>query len=302
MRLDNMRRISICQFSTFRWSFLEDVVRYATLGFDSIGIWRRKIDDFGHDAAADLLYESKLSVSSLHWAGGFTGDGQSFADAIEDAIESIQLASRLNAGCLIIHPGSRNGHTTSNANRLFRSALTHLMPIAADYGVKLAIEPIPEKRCSPWTFIESFHDSLALLDQFPERDLGLNLDLYHVGFNSEIFERLEQYVDRIALVQLADANLSSYQEHGDRETRNESYRIPLGQGELPLENWLTQLQQLGYTGRFELEVHGAAIESDEYYSLLESTHEFFANETIEQLVDVRPQNALTKRYQLDRKN
>ena len=29
-----------------------------------------------------------MSVSSVHWAGGFTGDGRTFSDAIEDDIET----------------------------------------------------------------------------------------------------------------------------------------------------------------------------------------------------------------------
>ena len=126
MRMDVDPRVSICQFSTYRWSFYEDVIRYSTLGFESMGLWRQKIDDFGRSAAIDLLYENKMSVSSVHWAGGFTGDGRTFSDSIEDAIESIHLASQVDADCLIIHPGSRNGHTTSNATRLMKSALSQL--------------------------------------------------------------------------------------------------------------------------------------------------------------------------------
>ncbi|MDB4381179.1 sugar phosphate isomerase/epimerase, partial [Mariniblastus sp.] len=93
MRMDVDPRVSICQFSTYRWSFYEDVIRYSTHGFETMGLWRQKIDDFGRSAGIDLLYENKMSVSSVHWAGGFTGDGRTFSDAIEDAIESIHLAS-----------------------------------------------------------------------------------------------------------------------------------------------------------------------------------------------------------------
>ena len=109
-----MRRISISELSTLRWSFYQDAIRYASLGFESIGVWRQKIDDFDQSAAIDLLFELNMQVSSLHWAGAFTGcDGKSFTEAIEDAEEAIQLARLLDADCLIVHPGSRNGHTHS---------------------------------------------------------------------------------------------------------------------------------------------------------------------------------------------
>ncbi len=293
MQTDNMRRISVCQFSSFRWTFFEDVVRYATAGFDSIGVWRRKVEDFGTAAAIDLLYEMKMSVSSIHWAGGFTGDGQTFAEGIEDAIDAIQLASRMNAGCLILHPGARNGHTNSHAHRLFHSAIETLIPIAADYGVKLALEPIPGKRFTPWTFVENFDDTLALLQRYSRRRLGLVLDLHHVGFDPQVFEALERFADRIELVQVADRDLN------DSHAR----RLPLGQGQVPIDAWLGKLQQFGFAGKFELEVHGPGIEGTDYFSLLQSTLAYFESSKIKRLIDVRPRTSkLPKDYQLNPKN
>ena len=58
-----MRQISVSQLTTCQWTFEEDLLRYQALGYDSIGIWRRKIDDFGHRDAIDMLYDSSLSVS-----------------------------------------------------------------------------------------------------------------------------------------------------------------------------------------------------------------------------------------------
>ena len=235
----------------------------------------------------------KMSVSSVHWAGGFTGDGQTFAASIEDAIEAIQLASRMEASCLVIHPGARNGHTTKHDLRLFDSALNRLVPIASDYGVKLVLEPIPAKQKSPWTFIENFEETLAILDRYSSRHLGLVLDLHHVGFLPNVIERLDQFVDRIELVQLADRDLADQNAH----------RLPLGQGQLPFVAWLSRLQQLGYAGLFELEVHGRAMDGIDYYSMLNATREFFAAKKINRLIDVLPRTIdIPARYQLNREN
>ncbi len=272
MRTSTQRRISICQFSTFRWTFEEDVIRYATHGFKNIGIWRRKLDE-DCLAAIDLLYEAKMSVSSVHWAGGFTGDGQSFSNAIEDGVEAIELASRVDAGCLIIHPGSRNGHTTSHARRLFSSALENLLPIAADYGVTLALEPVLDQLANPWSFMNQFEESIEFLQQFPSQHLGLVLDLFSFGFDSNVFELLASYVNRISLVQIAD-----------RCQANPLARLPLGAGQVPLKRWLGSLQQLGYSGSFELEVHGPSVKEIDYFSLLDQTHNFFSERSMDRLI------------------
>ena len=132
-------QIAVSEFSTPRWSFHQDVIKYASRGINKIGVSRRKVDDLGKAAAADLLFEMKMEVSSVNWAGGFTGsDGFSFVEAIDDAIEAIVFASRINAECLLIYPGGRNGHTNRHASRLFENALDTLIPIAADYNIPLS--------------------------------------------------------------------------------------------------------------------------------------------------------------------
>ena len=137
-----MQRLSIHQFTSFRWSFFQDVIKYSSLGFDSIGLWRSKVEDYGIEESAQLLFEMQMSVSSLSWAGGFTGsDGKSFKLAVEDAIEAIYQAHLFGAGKLIVHPGGRNSHTESHAIRLLKTAVTELAPIANDLGVQLLLEP-----------------------------------------------------------------------------------------------------------------------------------------------------------------
>jgi len=283
-------RASICQFSTYQWSFYEDVIRYSTLGFATIGIWRQKIDDFGQSAAIDLLYENKMSVSSVHWAGGFTGDGRTFSDAIDDAVDSIHLASQVDADCLIIHPGSRNGHTTSNACRLMNSALSQLVPVAADYGVKLAIEPMLTRNASSWTFMERLEDSFELMERFPAQHLGWVFDLYHFGFDAELFETLESQIQRLRLVQLSDRNLLLGKTGKPRQDQ-ESFRLPLGKGEAPIEAWLGKLQRLGYTGKYELEVHGSSVKDLDYFSLLDDTIDFLGSKKVAEMLELRPTNS-----------
>lgn len=273
MRTNHRRRISICQFSTFKWTLHEDVARYRSHGFDSIGIWRRKLEEEDCENAIDILYENKMSVSSVHWAGGFTGDGLSFADAIDDAIESIEFASRVAADCLIVHPGSRNGHTTSHASRLFQSALDELLPVASDYGVQLALEPALGPKSNSWTFLDTFQQTLDLLKSYPTQFLGLTLDLHQVGFDSEIFESMDSFGNRISLVQLADRN---------RNPKDQS-RLGLGEGDLAIEKWLEKLVEVGYEGMFEVEVHGQAVQGQDYFSFLDQTFDYFCLPEIESL-------------------
>ncbi len=233
--------LGISQFSTLRWSFFQDVVRSAAQGYNSLGIWRSKIDELGLDEACDLLHEMKMSVSSLSWCGGFTGsEGGSFRLQIDDALEAIAQAGTLRASCLIVHPGARNGHIRSHAWRLLEDAFRILLPVAEDYGVRLALEPMP---VSSWTMLEGLDETLAFCSRFPEEQVGLIWDLGHLGTVRSAWDRLPLLVNRIALVQLADRASNS----------PKAGRCMLGQGLVPFRAWLHQFAKCGYRGPWEIE-------------------------------------------------
>ena len=261
-----MFRLAVSQFCSYRWSFFQDIVRYSKSGVNAVGLWRQKLDDFGHDEAIDLLSEMQMEVSSLSWAGGFTGsNGISFQSAVDDAIEAVALAHRLQAPCLVVHPGSRNGHTSSHLSRLFHTAFQTLTPIAEDYGVRLAIEPCLGYRQSPFDFFSSWQQQVEAIGQFPPEQLGLVIDLYHVGDQQELLGSLKDVLPRIALVQMADFQT--------RPAREEN-RCPLGQGQVPIGQWLDQLARLDYQGFVELELHGCGLNGMPYDELIRSSRSF----------------------------
>ena len=233
--------LGISQLSSLRTSFFQDVVRSAAAGCTSIGIWRNKVDELGIEEAVDLVFEMKLTVSSLSWCGGFTGsEGGSFTMQIDDALEAIEQAAAFRAGCLLVQPGALNGHIQRHARRLLEDAFRILLPVAEDYGVRLALEPM---RASSWTLLNGLEETVRFVELFPKSQVGLVWDLGHLGTDREAFERLPQLVDRIAVVQLAD----------QRFTNNRSGRCSLGEGEAPLGEWLRQFSQAGYRGGWEIE-------------------------------------------------
>ena len=107
-----MARLSVNETTTFRWSFEEDVIRYAEAGIPSMGVWRHKLSDFGVAKGVEFLAEHAVEASHLFWVGGFTGsDGRSFRESVEDAQEAIREAAELQAGSLVLYSGARGCHT-----------------------------------------------------------------------------------------------------------------------------------------------------------------------------------------------
>lgn len=255
-----MAHLSINELTTFRWSFEEDVQNYSSAGVEGIGVWRQKLSDFGEEKGIELLLESGLAVSSLLWAGGFTGsEGKTHKESVEDAAEAIRLAGAMSAPCLIVYSGPRAGHTHNHARRLMRAALDELLPLAEAVDVTLAIEPMHAGCAADWTFLTELDEAIALLEAYGTPRLKLAFDTYHLCQNGSVLSRLPDIVESIGIVQLGDAKEPP---HG------EPNRSRLGEGNLPLAEVVQTLNRAGYEGFYDVELMGEEIEQTDYEQLV----------------------------------
>ena len=262
-----MARLAISELTTFRWSFEKDIEHYRAAGIAGIGVWRQKLYDVGVAKGAELLGQSGLQVSSLQWAGGFTGsDGRSHEDSIHDGRQAIGSAEKLKAGCLIIHSGARGVHTHNHARRLFRQALDKLLPLAEERGVTLALEPMQGSCGGDFTFVNCLKEALDFVTTCDSPALKIALDTYHWGHHPLLLDFLPQLAPRLTLVQLGDAR---------KPPRGETNRCQLGDGAIPLQEIVHRLTAAGYDGFYEVELMGEEIEAADYHDVLtRSLHTF----------------------------
>jgi sugar phosphate isomerase/epimerase len=262
-----MPTLSMNEVTTFRWSLEEDVRRYVAAGYEGIGVWRRKLADYGEEQGVDLIAESGLRVTNLVWAGGFTGsDGRSLDESVQDANHALKLAGALGAGCLVVYPGGRNNHIFSHAERLLRMAIEQLLEYAADVEVALAIEPMHVACAGEWTFLTDLESTVAFIEQFDSPFLKLVFDAYHFGHDRAVLANLTELAPHIGVVHLGD-RLEAHSVDQDRR--------PLGEGNLQLAELVRGLLDAGYVGDFDVELIGRNIEHRDYESLLKSSQEFF---------------------------
>jgi sugar phosphate isomerase/epimerase len=258
--------LSVNEVTTYRWTFDEDVWNYQAAGIPAIGVWRQKLSDFGEEKGIELLAESELGVSNLLWAGGFTGsEGRTFRESVADAREAIQLASDLRASCVVIYSGARGGHTCNHSYRLLRDAMRQLAPLAEEFGVDLAIEPMHPGCAEECTFVTSLELVERLFEDVPSRRLKLVFDTYHLGHDPENLSQLASLAERIAVVHLGD---------GRSAPEREQDRCRLGEGSIPLQQIVDTLQQAGYEGYYDLELIGEEIEQCDYIELLEQSKQY----------------------------
>jgi sugar phosphate isomerase/epimerase len=259
--------LSMNEVSTYRWSFDKDVYRYVQAGYEAIGVWRQKLADYGEERGVDLLAESGLHVTNLHWAGGFTGsDGLSLQESIDDAAHAIRLAGATRAGCLVVYPGGRNNHTFRHAERLLRTAIDSMLDLAEAADVTLAIKPMHPACAVDWTFLTDIESTIALLDHYQSPRLRMVLDVYHFGHCNSMLANLAQVVPHTALVQLGDRRSQLGIDHN---------RCPLGTGKIPLAQIVRHLVEAGYQGDFDIELVGQDMQLCDYEHLLKASKRAF---------------------------
>ncbi len=173
-----MPKLSISQVTTYSWDFGEDVINYAKAGMDGIGIFRDKLDNYGAEKGIALLEESPLEVANLIGGGYFLSNPVStraqIKYGIQDTIEAIEMAQRLNTEVLLMLTGTGNTffQTQATAEDLVVTAMKEVAPVARAAGVKLALEPIHAKY-DGYSFLRTIPQTLDMIDRIGEDNVGL---------------------------------------------------------------------------------------------------------------------------------
>ena len=258
-----MFHVAISQLTMSRSELPEEIASLAGHGFECLSLWRAKLSDIGHTAAASMLTEAGIRVSSLQWAGGFTGgDGRTFAESIEDAVEAIDVAAAVGAPVLVVHTGCRGGHTRSHARRLLVHALETLAPLAGRAGVVLAVKPVHAAAAPGCSFLTRVVDALDLIEDLADPAVRMAADLWQFGDDPALPRLLPRLAAATAVVQVADRI---------GPPTSELERLPAGHGTLPLESLVLALIDHGYGGAFEFDAVGEAVATLGYDRVLKET-------------------------------
>lgn len=254
---------AISQLTTSRWELSHEVDRLRKHGFDRLSLWRPKLSDVGPQAAAAVLAAAGVRASSLQWAGGFTGgDGRSYRECVDDAVEAIEDAAAVGAAAVVVHSGCRGGHTRAHARRLLVGALETLAPIARSAGVVLALRPLHATVAARCSFLAGPAEALEIVEQIGDPVIRLAIDLWQFADDPDLPELLPRLAAATAVVQLADR---SGPPTADLERR------PAGRGTLPLEQVVLALLDEGFEGGFEFDAVGDEVAMLGYDAVLAET-------------------------------
>lgn len=257
-----------------RLSLNQATVKYADLatalrvtgqaGIPSIGLWREPVAEVGLAAAASMVADSGLRVSSLCRGGFFTAadDGPRRAAldenrrAIEETATLATAGAAGSAPVLVLVAGGlpEGDRDLPGARARARDAVAALVDDAAAAGVVLAIEPMHPIYAADRGVISTLGQALDIAEQLPAGSVGVVVDTFHVWWDPQLAEQIHRAGrgGRIASYQVCDwitplppdALLA---------------RGMMGDGHIDFPAVTRAVTAAGYTGDVEVEIFNQAI-------------------------------------------
>lgn len=249
--------LSLSEISTVAASFHDDLRAYAAAGFDGIGIWEMKLGDDETDLAA--LRASGLRASNCVPAvpsilpNTVIEGPEDVEERIEALCASMQRFAAYEPACVLCLTGPAGRRDEPEARRLAVEGLQRVAAAATAAGVRLGLEPIHASQRDDLTLITTIPETLAFLDEAGLPDVGVMVDLWHVGDTPEIERHLAENVDRITGVHVADHFPAG---RGDRA-------LPAGRS----AELMRVLHDAGWRGAWDVEIFGDPEQPDSLWAL-----------------------------------
>ncbi|MFE0189089.1 sugar phosphate isomerase/epimerase family protein [Streptomyces sp. NPDC058989] len=241
-------RLSLNQETVRQWSLPDLANGCARAGVRGVGLWRAPVREYGVAAAARLVRDAGLRVTSLCRGGFFTAqDPGERTAALDDNRAALDEAAALGTGTLVLVSGGlpAGSRDLPGARERVADALAELAPYAAERGVRLAIEPLHPMYAADRCVVSTLAQALDLAERFPADQVGVVVDTYHLWWDDTVGAQ----IDRAGGGPRANGTRTDGEEAGGTETRGTAgTRIAAFQ----LADWITPLPEGALLGRGQL--------------------------------------------------
>ncbi|WP_316739968.1 sugar phosphate isomerase/epimerase family protein [Streptomyces sp. MK7] len=278
MNDQELSRFSINQMTVRQLSLPELAEACRELGVGGVGLWREPVRAYGVEAAAKLVRDAGLTVTTLCRGGFLTAtDPVERAGALDDNRAAIDEAATLGTDTLVLvsgglPAGSKDLH---GARERIADALAVLGPYAAERGVRLAIEPLHPMYAADRCVVSTLAQALDLAERFPADQVGVTVDTYHIWWDDRAPEQIARAGagGRIHTFQLADwtTPLPAGVLNG---------RGQIGDGAIDMRQWKGYVEAAGYTGPIEVELFNEGLWARDGREVLAETAERFVAHAI----------------------
>lgn len=234
----------------------DHLVEIAAHGFDAVEVFavRTHFDYRDRRAAlalAEWLEDTRLRLHSMHapiareYVAGQWRDGVSLAAAdearrrlaLDETRATLDVAAVVPYSTLVVHCGVPEPYGNAADNHLgsLVASLEELSPLAAERGVRLAVEVIPNALSTAAALV-------ALIDSEIEAELGICMDVGHARLMGDVVEAIETCSGHLVTTHLHD-----------NRGRSDDHLVP-GKGAIDWDAAVVAFQKVGYDGAWMFEL------------------------------------------------
>ena len=241
----------ISQYTTWPQTFAQDLELFREAGIDTIEVCEGKMDVANSDPQLRQIKEMGLHVSSvqprLHslFPDAPRPEPKSPRERMACLRKTIELFGRYFPGTTIVSiSGAAPDGDYDLAFRTATLEYREIARVAADNGVRIALEPLNPILMNVDTFICSIAQAGRVIEAVEHPQFGLFLDVWHFFEEADAAASIQKYGGKIFGVHVNDWRTP--RAFGDRY-------LP-GDGIIPLVPLLKAIRNAGYNGTYTLEI------------------------------------------------
>ncbi|HEY1859880.1 MAG TPA: sugar phosphate isomerase/epimerase [Gemmataceae bacterium] len=241
-------RACISEATTLPATFAEDVAAFADGGCTAMEVWLTKLEAHLEKTPIGdtrrLLEDRGMTLAAASYQGGLLlSQGEARKAHYDHFRRRLDLCATFQIPNMLVVADFVEEIDETDLHRAVVS-LKQAGQWAAGAGVRLALEFRGKA-----TFCASLDTALALVAQCGERNVGVNLDVFHYYTGPSKFDDLTLLTpENLAFVQVSDVA------GVPRELATDGDRVFPGDGDFRLEPIIQHLRRLHYTGWVSLEL------------------------------------------------
>ncbi len=249
---DPAYRLGISEFTTWPWTFEQDVEAYARHGVAAIEVTEAKMDPNRIEEQLAEIGKRRLEIASVQaqihalYPTLLQPEPRDPRDRVAHIRASIErFATRVPARTpFVLITGRPPSGDIAEVLRTARREFGELARVAAAHGLRVALEPLNPSLLNVDSSIWALDDALALVQEVDHEAFGLCVDTWNVWKSPKLDETIAAAGDRIFLVQVSDWG----------SPRGYYDRLVPGDGCIPLGPLLQSVRRAGYTRPYVIEI------------------------------------------------
>lgn len=249
------------EFTTMPWTFEEDVENCASLGVEALELCEVKLDDDRAEEQLAMVGEAGLPICSVQPTvrAMIPSVGQPEPKDRKERLARFRrsverIAPHAPNAAFVTNSGPAPGDNMAEAIEQVIADHRELADIAADHGVRIALEPLSPVSLNLETAFWTYGQALRIVQEVDREHVGICLDMWNLWQDAGLVDGVRSAPDRLFLLQASDW----------RVPRSGADRRTVGTGEIPTGRLLHEVYDAGYRGPCVVEIFSQGVPDSLY--------------------------------------